>query len=291
MTHWLSEQFRRALAGGDRRDDSADLRAREAAGLGEALHPPGAASAGPERIKDFDDPAHVAAYLDGRLSGPEREEFLRALSTNPGRSADLISAAALIADLDTRREKVPAELMTRARAAFGNQPNRGWNRLRVLLDRGPSAGFALAALVLLICLPVGLLLIDGRVDWPFGLDGPSRSLNAPAPPNLDALTPGLPAAAPEPVLQFDLKSEVGGGRDSVSVRSERGSCETAISEAPNADRAAVRAEKTTRSALQRGPCSRPDLKALDTRRETPSPPAAFAPASPAPAPSSVLPTR
>jgi hypothetical protein len=289
MTHWLSEQFRRALAGGDRRDGSVDLRA-QAAGPGDTLHPPGTASAGPEPTKDFDDLAHLGAYLDGRLSGPEREAFLRALSTSPGLRADLISAAALIADLDTQSEKAPAELLTRARSAFGDQPNRGWNRLRILLDRGPAAGFAVAALVLL-CLPISLLLVDGRVNWPFGLGGPSRSLDAPAPASLDALTPGPPAARPGPAWQSDGRVGTGGGRDSHSVHSEQGSCETAISEAPNADHAAVLAEQTTRSALQRLPCRPPDLKALDTRRETLSPPTAFAPASPALAPSAVLPTR
>jgi hypothetical protein len=288
MTHWLSEQFKRALAGGDRRDGSTDLRAKLSAGLGEALDPPGAACAGSERTKDI---AHVAAYLDGRLSDPEREAFLRALSTSPAERADVISAAALIADLDTGSEKVPAELLTRARSAFGDQPHQPWNRLRILLDRSPAAGFALAALVLLICLPVGLLLVDGHLDWPFGIEGPSRSLNAPAPASLDALTPGLSTAAPEPARKSNADAGAGIRRTSDSARSEQGSCETAISEATNADRAAVLADKTTRSALQRLPCSRPDSKALDTRRETSSPPTAFAPASPAPAPSSVLPTR
>jgi hypothetical protein len=150
-------------------------------------------------------------------------------------------------------------------------------------------GFALAALVLLICFPVGLLLVDGRVHWPFGIEGPSRSLNAPARPLLDEIRPGPPAAIGELGSKSNADTRV--RRTSDSAGSDQGSCEPAISEATNADQAAVLARENTHSALQRLPCSRPDSKALDMRRETASPPTAFAPAIPAPAPSSVLPVR
>ena len=71
-------------------DRSDDVRARLKADFAEGLGEPGRGAT------TADDPARTAAFIDGRLSGSEREAFLAELARDPARRADLESAAELV---------------------------------------------------------------------------------------------------------------------------------------------------------------------------------------------------
>ena len=84
---------------------SDDVRARLKADFAEGLGEPGRGAT------TADDPARTAAFIDGRLSGSEREAVLAALARDPARRADLESAAELVSAMD-QRAPVPPHLMT-----------------------------------------------------------------------------------------------------------------------------------------------------------------------------------
>jgi protein SCO1/2 len=86
-------------------DRSDDVRGRLKADFAEGLGEPGRGET------TADDPARTAAFIDGRLSGSEREAFLAELARDPARRADLESAAELVSAMD-QRAPVPPHLMT-----------------------------------------------------------------------------------------------------------------------------------------------------------------------------------
>src|SRR5438105_3021319 len=83
------------------------LRARLAATLSEGLGDAPVASSDPES----GNPAAVAAFIDGQLTGDAREKFARVLAQEPNLRADLESAADLVTSIADSPAQVPRHLL------------------------------------------------------------------------------------------------------------------------------------------------------------------------------------
>jgi hypothetical protein len=134
------------------------LRARLAATLFEGL-----GDAAPSNA-DAANPAAVAAFIDGRLTGAARDKFAGALAQDPGLRADLESAADLVSSIADSPVQVPKHLLARAGAQFAPAPPRpvaraGWSfSLADLLPRQRLALAMVAALVAVVAVPAGLMI-------------------------------------------------------------------------------------------------------------------------------------
>ena len=136
------------------------VRERLAATFSEAL-------AETSRSGDAIDPATMAAYIDGQLTGAAREKFAAALARQPDLRADLEQAADLAFSSADKPAQVPKALLARANAAFAPPPPQAaaaparWNladALASLLPRQRMALAAAAALVVLVAVPAALVV-------------------------------------------------------------------------------------------------------------------------------------
>jgi hypothetical protein len=181
MTDALKNKLERLL---DEPGAPADaLRSRLAATLSEGL--------GDEQVPSSDsgmtDPASVAAFIDGELTGAEREKMLAALTRQPRLRADIESAAELVSAAASHPSEVPKALLARAREQFAPvappAPERSasWSlSLAALFPRRRLAFAALAALAIIVAVPAGLI-IGGRVGGG-GEDPELSSVNEPDSP-------------------------------------------------------------------------------------------------------------
>jgi hypothetical protein len=131
------------------------LRARLAATMAEGLADAAAAADG-EAI----DAATMAAFIDGRLSAAELEEFTAAMAQQPSLRADMESVTALVDEIAEAPLKAPADLLARANArlvpaAAPARPAQSQSRwqLSALLPRRPVAWAMVAALLVLLLAP------------------------------------------------------------------------------------------------------------------------------------------
>ncbi len=209
-------------------DRSDDVRARLKADFAEGLGEPGRGAT------TADDPARTAAFIDGRLSGSEREAFLAELARDPARRADLESAAELVSAMD-QRAQVPAHLMTWAQqlgpgevAAPGQETPRAgfWDRLRAfefmpsLSRRHRPVWAGVAAVLLVAVVGSGVLMHEQGAMREPPSTGPSpsadarfRSVDPPPPPaQAPAAQPraGQPPAAQPPAAQPPAAPSPGG---------------------------------------------------------------------------------
>ena len=300
MERHLGAQFEGLLdEAADRADgDAAErLRARFAADVTEALeHAGGASEATAAGADDADALARAAAYLDGRLAGPEREAFLTALAASPRRRADLASTAALLGTIEAEPKSAPPELLARAGSAFAPRATHAKSARPMFAWRYRALGWSLATLALLVFVPGALVLVGGRLDWPFHSEAPSSSLDAQGPQRLDQSLPGNPAAPPTD--SFKLKADVAApAREPVDMaRSAPEPCSCETVPAPTADEltTAVPAETAERPSSRTTPCppsvgAAGSTKSLDARGHD-SEDGAAAPSRSVPsAPSAILP--
>jgi hypothetical protein len=263
MERHLRAQFERLLAeAGDRADgDAADaLQARLAADAAEALNDEvRTSSASAAGNHDAEDLARAAAYLDGRLTGPEREAFLTSLAASPRRRADLASAAALLGAIEAEPKTPPADLLARAGAAFAPHAGHGTVARRIFAWRNRAMGWSLATLALLIFVPGALLLVGGRVDWPFHPEAPLRSLDSSAPPRPDEAAPQPAAPAPVDALRPKAEAPAHARESADMARSAQqpSSCETAPAAEVEEPKAGLDAGSSARSASHTAPCPPP----------------------------------
>ncbi len=199
----LRSQFERLLGAADDRPDGGVedvVRARLAADVAESLED--LAHTVPANVEnDDEDPALTAAYLEGWLTGSEREAYLVSLAANPRRSADLASAVALLSAIEAEPKTAPSELLARARSVFADRAV--YDHRLILARRNRVIGWSLATLMLLVFVPGALVLVGGRVDWPLHSATQLRRLDASAPPPLAAGAPAIPGPVPD---TFSLKA-------------------------------------------------------------------------------------
>lgn len=122
------------------------------------------------RAGDTIDPATMAAFIDGQLTGAAREEFAGALARQPDLRADLEQAADLAFSAADKPTQVPKALLARASAAFAPAPPQAaaaqarWSlaeALSSLLPRQRMALAAVTALVLVVAVPA-VLVVSGK---------------------------------------------------------------------------------------------------------------------------------
>jgi hypothetical protein len=138
------------------------LRSRLAATLSEGL---GDASVASSEVAGRD-PAAVAAFIDGRLTGAERDKFVADLAQHQDFRADLESAAALVRAAEDNQMQVPKHLLAQAGAQFAPAPPPNtasqWDLAAflsgILAPRRRLALAMVAALALIVAVPAGLLI-------------------------------------------------------------------------------------------------------------------------------------
>jgi hypothetical protein len=137
------------------------LRARLAATLSEGLGDASVASSNP----DPGNPAAVAAFIDGRLTGDAREKFASVLAQEPNLRADLESAADLVHSIADSPAQAPKHLLARASAQFAPEPPRAvearsrWSfSLADLLPRQRLALAMAAVLAVVVAIPAGMMI-------------------------------------------------------------------------------------------------------------------------------------
>lgn len=140
------------------------LRARLAATLSEGL---GDASVAASE-SDAGNPASIAAFIDGRLTGEAREKFAQTLAGDPGLRADMEAAADLVTSIAESPAQVPKHLMARASAQFAPEPPRPaearsrWSfSFADLLPRQRVALAAVAVLAVVLAIPAGMMFKGG----------------------------------------------------------------------------------------------------------------------------------
>jgi hypothetical protein len=142
--------------------ESDRLRARLAATLSEGLADPSPTAA------DAGNPAQVAAFVDGQLTGAARDQFAGALARQPGLRADVESAADLVASIADRPAQVPKHLLARAGAQLAPESPRAapqararWTFSFAALFQRPRLALAMAAvLAMIVIIPTGMMLSD-----------------------------------------------------------------------------------------------------------------------------------
>src|SRR5438105_120716 len=110
IEHLLAEADRQSAAPGREA-----LRARLVAALAQGLDSPSGTDS------RADDPARLAAFLDGQLTGPDRASFIKGLVQAASRRADLEQAAALLG-LVGEGPPPPPDLLAQASAKFAPAP-------------------------------------------------------------------------------------------------------------------------------------------------------------------------
>ena len=157
----LDEPGDPAAAGQGPDRGSEQLRSRLAATFSEGL---GNASSSSSEAASRD-LASLAAFVDGQLTGAERDKFVAALAEQQGFRADLESAAALVSVTSDSKSQVPKHLLARAGAQFvpAAVPDAGarWDLSAFLSTLVPGRRLALAmvaALALIVAVPAGLFI-------------------------------------------------------------------------------------------------------------------------------------
>jgi len=133
------------------------LRSRLSATLSEGL--------GDASVPAENNPAAMAAFIDGQLTGAARDKLAGALAQDPGLRADMESAADLASSVAGSPMKAPKHLLARASAEFAPapprpaEPARRWSfSLADLLPRQRLAVAMVAALVALVAVPAGMMI-------------------------------------------------------------------------------------------------------------------------------------
>jgi hypothetical protein len=164
IKHEIDHLLDDACAGSDG-EASRRLRAKLAATLSEGLNDSAENQPGP----GGSNLASMAAFVDGRLTGAELEEFLGTLAGQESLRADSESAADLVSSISAAPRQVPEALLARARAELtpaSPSPSRSSARwgfslaslLPHLAPRQRLAFAALAALVVVSLVPAGLMI-------------------------------------------------------------------------------------------------------------------------------------
>jgi hypothetical protein len=137
------------------------LRARLAATLSEGLGDAPVASSDPEA----GNPASVAAFIDGQLTGGAREKFTSVLAQEPSLRADVDSAADLVYSIADSPVEVPKHLLARAGVQFAPEPQRpaeARSRWRLsfadLLPRQRLVLAMVAVLAVIVTIPAGMMI-------------------------------------------------------------------------------------------------------------------------------------
>jgi hypothetical protein len=141
---------------------SGRLRSRLTATLSEGLGD-ASVSSSEEAVRDL---ASVAAFIDGQLSGAERDKFVADLAQHQNFRADLESTAALVRATEDNKLQVPKHLLAQAGAQFAPTPapqtTSPWDPAAffagLLLPRRRLALVMVAALALIVAVPAGLLI-------------------------------------------------------------------------------------------------------------------------------------
>ena len=136
------------------------LRSRLAATLSEGL---GDASVSSSKAAGRD-LASVAAFIDGQLTGAERDKFVADLTQHQDFRADLESAAALVRAAEDNQVQVPKHLLAQAGVQFAPAPPPNtasqWDLAAflsgILAPRRRLALAMVAALALIVAVPAGL---------------------------------------------------------------------------------------------------------------------------------------
>jgi hypothetical protein len=166
------------------------LRARLAATLAEGL-----GSADGTTKSEASDPASIAAFIDGRLSPEERQQFLTALARRQDLRADVESAAELVHSIAEGPVQAPRGLLTRATAQLTPvapprrtaQPSR-W-QVSSLWPKRPVAWAVVAALMVVALTPAGLM-VASRLG---GSGGEPELSSAPTPGSSDSTNAAQPS--------------------------------------------------------------------------------------------------
>ena len=270
MERGLREQIERLLAeagDGPRRPDAAGaLRARLAATLGEGLE--GTAK---RHERGDDDPARLAAYLDGALSEAERRIVLAGLADDPARRANLASAAALLSAIESDRQEVPLGLMALAQSTFAPAGAAAARPRWILRPRAPAIGWAGAALLVLVLVPGIVIVLNDRIGSPSSVENisPPRSEQAIPPPS------AMPADSP---TRLDSRTRDGGiarerAADRARAAPEPRACDPAAPATAVATTAGSKAggeSRAAKSAATVAPC--PPKGAADAAKAVPSRP-------------------
>ena len=163
MTENIKREIERLLDEPGDRPGTGPLRARLAATLSEGLET--AAPDAPDA--EASDQATLAAFVEGRLAGAERDRFVAALARNQSLRADAESSAALIQSITDNPTPMPKELLARAGALLEPaprprraEPTSRW-QLAAFLPRRPVA-WALAAVLAVLVLSPAALYVGGR---------------------------------------------------------------------------------------------------------------------------------
>jgi hypothetical protein len=112
------------------------------------------------------DLASVAAFIDGQLTGAERDKFVADLAQHQNFRADLESAAALVRATEDKQVQIPKHLLAQAGAQFAPAPPptsaSQWDPAAffssILFPRRRLALAMVAALALIVAVPAGLLI-------------------------------------------------------------------------------------------------------------------------------------
>jgi hypothetical protein len=158
----LDEPGDPAANGQESEQESGRLRSRLTATLSEGLGD-ASVSSSEEAVRDL---ASVAAFIDGQLSGAERDKFVADLAQHQNFRADLESTAALVRATEDNQVQVPKHLLAQAGAQFAPTPapqtTSPWDPAAffasLLLPRRRLALVMVAALALIVAVPAGLLI-------------------------------------------------------------------------------------------------------------------------------------
>jgi hypothetical protein len=138
------------------------LHSRLAATFAEGLD----GAAGTSADSDGFDTADIAAFIDGNLTGAEREDMVARLGRQANLRADLQSASELIQSVGQSPREIPKELLARAQAQFAppqaapaGRPSRWTLSLAALFPRQRIAIAGLAALAIVLAVPAGLMIL------------------------------------------------------------------------------------------------------------------------------------
>jgi hypothetical protein len=269
MERGLREQIERLLAeasdGPHRPGAAGALRARLAATLGEGLE--GTAK---RHERGDDDPALLAAYLDGALSEAERAVVLAGLADDPARRANLASAAALLGAIEPDRQEVPPGLMALAQSTFAPAGAAAARPRWIVRPRAPAIGWAGAALLVLVLVPGIVIVLNDRIGSPSSVENISPPRSEPAIPPPAA----VPADSP---TRLDSRTRDGGiarerAADQARAAPEPRSCDPApaAAVATTAGSKARSENRAAKSAATVAPC--PPKGAADAAKAVPSRP-------------------
>jgi hypothetical protein len=243
-------------------DATGILRARLAANLAEGLKEQGdTCSARHEELNDSEDIGRVAAYLDGRLTGAEREAFLSSLAANPRLLADMRSSAGLLSVIEAEPQATPTELLVTANSIFASRTSPVARERWSFVWRHRPLSWALAGLLLLVLAPGALFFVEQGRYWRLRPETSPFMPETYSAPNLDRNVPRraapVPAEQPDrlqsnaPAYEPGPRWERNGTADQARSAPEVRSCdsEPVIETEPNAE-----PKRQNRLRSDTGPC-------------------------------------